>query len=410
MGDPVSARNRLYRSDNLPVLRGLDSDSVDLVYLDPPFNTRKPQKKESASYRDTWRWTDVDEYSLLEFAAHHPGAARYIEALPHMGFHIGMQAYAAFMAPRLLQLHRVLKPTGSLFLHCDWHASMVLRHLLDTIFGEKQFRNEIIWHYYNKYSAGKRLFARNFDSILFYAKPKATFNPLREQREEPVRQLMRENVGGVLKNKRDENGQLMYRTATDKKVDAVWKIPCLQPASHEYVRYPTQKPLQLMQRIVKAGSNPGDVVLDPFCGCVTMPIAAGLMERRWIGIDDWEDVEKMLLRRMDQKLGFLGDYQYINIVDGDPMPMRTDVERYIKSNTAHKKRLLLACNGECVCGKTNDLEIDRIIPGDDSGPNKGYFWGNVQLLCPRCNRIKGDRPMKYLLERLEQTEYSLPST
>ncbi|MCH7479010.1 MAG: site-specific DNA-methyltransferase, partial [SAR324 cluster bacterium] len=181
---------------------------------------------------------------------------------------------------------RVLRPDGALYLHCDPNASHYLKILLDALFGPRNFRNEIVWHYYNKFSAGKRVFARSFDQIFFYsAGDRYVFNPIREPRQEPVRQLLRENVGGILKNRKDAAGKTMTRTVHDRKVDAVWRIPCLQYASREFCGFPTQKPQALLERIIRASSNPGEIVLDPFCGCGTALLAAQKLGRGWIGID-----------------------------------------------------------------------------------------------------------------------------
>ena len=151
-----------------------------------------------------------------------------------------MQAYLIMMAIRLIEMRRILQPTGSIYLHCDPTASHYLKALMDCVFGRTNFRNEIVWHYYNKDSPGRKAFGRDFDQILFYAPDKAGFTPQREQRDKPVRQLLRENVNGVLRNKRGPDGKLMYRTVTDKKVSATWRIPCVQPASKQYTGCPTQ--------------------------------------------------------------------------------------------------------------------------------------------------------------------------
>ncbi len=150
----------------------------------------------------------------------------------------GMKAYLIMMAVRLLEMRRILRPNGSIYLHCDPTASHYIKGLMDAIFGPANFRNEIVWHYYNKYAAGKRVFGRNYDQIMFYGFGKYPFTPQREKRDKPTRQLLRENVDGVLKNKRDADGNLMYRTSEDRKVDAVWRIPCLQPASQGVYRVP----------------------------------------------------------------------------------------------------------------------------------------------------------------------------
>ncbi len=290
----------IHYGDNLDILRRhIPDDSVDLVYLDPPFNSRRDYNYTAETgagrapgagikaFEDVWGWnleTETAYEGLLRQP--HAGLARSMAALQEMLRRNETMAYLVMMAERLLELRRVLKPTGSLYLHCDGGASHYLKILLDALYGQGNFRNEIIWHYYNKYSAGKRIFPRSFDQILFYsAGDRYLFNPLREPRERPIRQLLRENVGGVLKNKKDRSGKTMTRWVVDRKVDAVWRMPCLQYASPEYLGFPTQKPMALLERIVQASSQPGQVVLDPFCGCGTTLHAAEKLGRHWIGID-----------------------------------------------------------------------------------------------------------------------------
>ena len=290
----------LFYGDNLDVLNhSIPDRSVDLVYLDPPFNSQRsynllyPNPSGDASgaqvmaFEDFWDWGEQAEREFSRIVAgNRADIIELMGSLKNILKDSPLMAYLVMMATRLLEIHRVMKDTGSLYLHCDINASHYLKVLLDAIFGGKNFRNEIIWYYYNKYSAGKRSYGKNFDQILFYTKSgQYTFNPPREKRDKPVRQLLRVNVNGVLKNKKGADGKVMYRESSDKKVDAVWKIPCLQPASREMIGYPTQKPLALLERIVLASSNPGDVVLDPFCGCGTAVHAAERHGRSWIGID-----------------------------------------------------------------------------------------------------------------------------
>ena len=291
----------LYYGDNLEILRNhfLQPEAVDLVYLDPPFNSKRAYNllfhgptgdaspSQSSAFEDMWEWGEQAEREFGEIA-HGPrdDVAQLLVSLKSAFGQSTMMAYLVMMASRLIEIHRILKSSGSLYLHCDVNASHYLKILLDVIFGAENFRNEIVWYYYNKYSAGKKSFARNFDQILFYSKSQShVFHPQREQRDQPMRQLLRQNVNGVLKNRKDAHGHVMYREVTDKKVDAVWRIPCLQPASREMLGYPTQKPLALLERIIKASSNEGDVVLDPFCGCGTAVHAAEKLNRQWIGID-----------------------------------------------------------------------------------------------------------------------------
>ena len=308
----------LYYGDNLEVLRRhLPDRSVDLVYLDPPFNSNRAYHVLSrgntgeasparvTAFEDLWDWGGQAEREFAEIVQVHPGnVAQLLVSLKGVLGNTPMMAYLVMMAARLLEIHRAMKDTASCYLHCDVSASHYLKLLLDALFGPEHFRNEIVWHYYNKYSAGKRMFGKNFDQILFYTKSERyTFHPARERRDKPVRQLLRENVNGVLKNRKGPDGKVMYREVTDKKVDAVWKIPCLQPASKEMLGYPTQKPLALLERIVAASSNPGDVVLDPFCGCGTAVHAAEKLGRAWIGIDASPVAIEMVYQRLSNAFG-----------------------------------------------------------------------------------------------------------
>lgn len=303
----------LYYGDNLEILRQeLPGESIDLVYLDPPFNSNRSYDLLSTTrgggsrpagitaFQDVWAWGERAEREYGEvLRGPNENAAHLTAALRGVLQDGPIMAYLVMMAARLIEIHRVLRGSGSLYLHCDGSASHYLKLLLDAVFGHENFRNEIVWHYYNKFSAGKRSFAKNFDQLLFYTKSgRYTFHPLREMREQPMRQLLRENVDGVLKNKKGPDGKVLYREVTDKKVDAVWRMPCLQPAAKEMLGYPTQKPLALLERVVLASSNPGDVVLDPFCGCGTTLHAAELHGRGWIGID----ISPLAIRTVEERL------------------------------------------------------------------------------------------------------------
>lgn len=296
--------NQLHYGDNLKVLRSgvIAPESVDLIYLDPPFNSKAtynvlfktPNGHDSdaqvAAFEDSWHWGDQAELEYDEIL-HQPNTAvsELIQAL-HQFLHANdMMAYLVMMTNRLLALHGVLKPTGSLYLHCDPTASHYLRLLLDGIWGVRNFRNEIYWYYYNKmHDKRKGLFARATDTILFYVKNAGEpfyFQQLKEDRETPVKQLLRKKVSGKMVNVKDENGHVVYRWKEDKTIDNVWRIPCIQPASPERLGYQTQKPLALLERIILASSEKGGVVLDPFCGCGTTIYAAQKHNRSWIGID-----------------------------------------------------------------------------------------------------------------------------
>lgn len=294
--------NTLYYGDNLWRLREMEGESVDLIYLDPPFNSRvqynvifdRPDggtsEAQAGAFRDAWTWTATESEPAYEYVMSRGGApaAMLSGMMSFLGKGDAM-AYLCMMTPRLIELRRVLKRTGSIYLHCDPTANAYLRIMLNAVFGDDQFRNEIIWYYYNKmHDSRKKLFPRATDTIFFFVKnvnEDFYFSQLKEMRETPFRQLARKKVGGKMVNARDENGSLIYRMKEDRTIDNVWRIPCLQPASQERLGYPTQKPLALLRRVIEASSKPGQIILDPFCGCGTTIEAAQEMERQWIGID-----------------------------------------------------------------------------------------------------------------------------
>lgn len=296
------AESVLYYGDNLDVLRlHVKGETVDLVYLDPPFNSNQDYNvlfeehsgERSASqiraFEDTWHW---DLGAEAAYRGMVEAGGRVSDAMRAMRTFLGesdMMAYLAMMAPRLVELRRVLKSTGSIYLHCDPTASHYLKILMDSIFGPQNFRNEIIWYYYNKmHDSRKKLFPRATDTLLFYVKDVSrpfAFRQLKELRDVPTKQLARKKVDGRMVNVKDEEGHVVYRVKEDRTIDNVWRIPCLQPASKERLDYPTQKPRALLRRVIEASSNENDLVLDPFCGCGTTIAVCQEMKRKWIGID-----------------------------------------------------------------------------------------------------------------------------
>ncbi len=292
----TSEPNVLYYGDNLDVLRRhIRAESVDLIYLDPPFNSNanynilfEEHGEKSAAqvqaFTDTWTW-DTDARADYEEIVEAGG--RVAEAMRAFYTMLGgsdMMAYLARISLRLVELHRVLKPTGSLYLHCDPTASHYLKLLLDAIFGPKNFRNEIIW-WYRKWSRGEHQFLRNHDVLLFYSKSsESTFNILRV----PLAPSTLRRFGGKRQDFADES---RTRKVTTEEESAggfrpdVWPISLLPAQANERMGYPTQKPLALLRLVIEASSNPGDLVLDPFCGCGTSVDAAQELGRRWIGID-----------------------------------------------------------------------------------------------------------------------------
>lgn len=240
---------------------------VDLIYVDPPFFSNR-------KYELLWN----DGYELRAFEDRWKG---------------GVENYVAWMEPKLRECHRVLKPTGTMYLHCDWHANAHLRIIMDRIFGSNRFLNEIIWHYRSGAGTPRR-FGRKHDTILFYSKSgEYTFNAddLREPYAESTIQRLKyagareRNVKKVL----DRGGRLP---------DDVWPIEHVQGNSRERRGYPTQKPEALLDRIIRASSSPGDVVLDPMCGCGTAIAVARKLGRRWVGVDVSPTACKEMTERM----------------------------------------------------------------------------------------------------------------
>jgi len=275
---PNWANETMWTADNLPILRGMNSESVDLIYLDPPFNSSHDyaapigSKAAGAAFKDTWTLSDIDLAWLLDFEKNNPKITRFIQAVDSDSD----KSYLIYMVPRLSELRRILKPTGSIYLHCDPTMSHYLKLLMDLVFGRKMFRNEIIWHYQTG-GVGKKWFGRKHDTILFYAKSEDYFIDLEQVREKRTPEVLRRLSTG--------NESATRATTRDRLPFDVWIIQALNAMSKERTGYPTQKPLALLDRIIKASSNEGDVVLDPFCGCATACVAAHNLNRQWMGID-----------------------------------------------------------------------------------------------------------------------------
>ncbi len=297
---PTRATNRLYYGDNLDVLRDhVEDASVDLVYLDPPFNSdasynilfKSPTgggaDASIEAFDDTWSWGPTACAALMDVTQSGNHSLHVLmKALRTAIGENAMMAYLAMMAVRLIELHRVLKPTGSLYLHCDPTASHYLKLVLDAVFGPANFRNEIIWCY-RKWSIAQRQFASNHDTILFYSKSagRQTFNtqyvaPSPATMKRWKGQKQQAVIADGVRHASSHDGEEARSAMPDW-----WEVSILNPNAKERLGYPTQKPVALLQRIVAASTAPGDVVLDPFCGCGTAVDAAQKLGRRWIGID-----------------------------------------------------------------------------------------------------------------------------
>ena len=351
---PFQPTGILWFGDNLEILRVMKGEKVDLIYLDPPFNSkanynvlyRTPKDKEPESqilaFEDTWHWGQQSEVYYSELLAAETEVASVVRGLVEALHKNDITAYLVMMAIRLVELHRVLKPTGSIYLHCDPTASHYLKVVMDAIFGAENFRNEIVWDRVRGLSSISKNFRKAHDVILRYAKTRDyTFvNQYMEIDEEYIKQFdKKDNLGrytsakllvsgtrggdtgkpwkGIDPNVRGKNGshwickrekleeldrqgrvlwpkkkggiprvRYYLHESQGVKVSDVWTdISAIEANSKESLGYQTQKPLKLLERIIEASSKEGDVVLDPFCGCGTAVHAAQKLNRRWIGID-----------------------------------------------------------------------------------------------------------------------------
>ena len=340
--------NRLYYGDNLEILRSREyfpDECVDLIYLDPPFNSNRDHnvlfKSESGgdseaqitAFEDTWHWGETAEETYRDLIIDAPAkVSMAIEALLNLIDRNQMMAYLVMMAARLVELDRVLKPTGSLYLHCDPTASHYLKILLDAIFEARNFKNELIWKRTSAHSDARR-YGSVHDVILYYSRSEEyIWNEVHtEYDDEYLKRFRHQDADG----RRWTDGDLTAKglsgggyTYTYKGVNSLWRVPFesmrrldeenrlhftsaggirikryldelpgipvqdvitdispINSQAKERLGYPTQKPEALLERIIRASSNEGDVVLDPFCGCGTSIAAAHKLKRRWIGID-----------------------------------------------------------------------------------------------------------------------------
>lgn len=332
-----NGRNRLFYGDNLEVLRRhVKDETVDLVYLDPPFQSNRNynilfQEKDGTraaaqikAFTDTWKWDQAAEISYQETVEAGGRTADALESLRRFLGESDMMAYLAMMAPRLVELRRVLKPTGSLYLHCDPTASHYLKMLMDGVFGPERFLNEIVWCY-NVGGKGSRHWAKKHDVLLFYAKGSDWhFDGLAVGIKRDTGSKSFGGKMGVDEKGRRYQDKLVkatgkyYRYYLDEpKIPEDWWVGMnsIQSQSSERLGYPTQKPEVLLERIIKASSKPGDLVLDPFCGCGTAVSVAQRLERRWIGIDITHLALNLIKHRLADAFGDSVRYK----VKGEPV-------------------------------------------------------------------------------------------
>lgn len=447
-------------------MRGMNSETVDLIYLDPPFNSDANYSApigsdaEGAEFKDTWELSDTKIVWHGQIKHEHPQLYALLLAVQEIHGK-SMMAYLIFMSMRIMEMHRILKPTGNLFLHCDRYANSYLRILLDSLFGAKNFRNEIVWQ---RTKGGKqsqhepRKLGANADTIFHYSKtgdfiwnaPYTQLSATEIQKKFPHEDqrgryhtktsLFRGSTLGERPNlcytyngvtnphssgwamtmeklaEMDKRNEIIWREGKrplrksyaenykGKPVNSLWlDIPPVSGSSKEYTGYPTQKPVELLQRIIKAGSDPDGVVLDPFCGCATTCVAAESLgsesaRRQWVGIDVASKAVQMVRNRIRDELGLLS----VSVENRTDVPNRTDQGVIPKYNCPENKSWLFGeQGGYCnICETRFDkqhLEVDHIIPISKGGSD---HISNLQLLCSSCNRHKGDRTQEWTLAHL----------
>ena len=445
--EPNWQNQTLWTGDNLDIMRGMNSDCVDLIYLDPPFNSNRDyaapigSAAAGAAFKDTWTLNDVDMAWHGEIAESEPALYAIIDAAG-LSHGKSMKSYLIMMAVRLLEIRRVLKDTGSLYLHCDDTASHYLKSLMDSLFGGSNFRNEISWQRFNFHADAKR-FGRVSDRVLFYTKSgKYNFTRLRvpysknytdskfrhkdldgrryrldnlnppggrgpvyefhgvtkpwRYTEEKMLQLEREgriysesNIPQLKRYLDELEGQAVHDNWHD--------ISPINSRAKERTGYPTQKPLALLERIIQASSNEGDVVLDPFCGCATACVAAEKLGRRWAGIDISSNALVQVNNRLRNELGLFS----LNVTHRTDIPRRTDLGPIPHYRT--QKHTLFGkfegiCQGCLLSFPFRNLTIDHIIPSSRGGTD---HIDNLQLLCGACNSVKGNGSNEEFLVKLQ---------
>lgn len=476
----------LYTLDNLAALRGMNSETVDLIATDPPFNTSRNRAGTAGFYVDKWKWGDTgilpDQWKWNEV---HPIWLEQVrdenralhEVIEAAGQCHGddIAAFLCFLSVRLLEMHRILKPTGSLYLHCDHAANGYLRMALDAIFGAKNLRNEIVWlRRQDRHNLARRQMGNAHDTIFWYAKSKdAHYNIQYEPYTDEYIRKAYNKVDGrgqyrTLPCTNETGGNKVYEFRgitrawrfTPEHMEELYQNDMLVQATptspFQYKKYldlnqgvkiqdvwdkvggargkertgaPDQKPLELYERIVRASSNPGDLVLDPFCGCATTLIAANNLDRRWVGIDrradaafhianrllglginvdEFQAQQQVLLQELQAHCEIL-DVPPVRTDDGDTAPNLAAVYPARRKPASMSRQQMLdilvgqwgvVCWG---CGfeppDAEHFELDHIDPASQGGSNE---LDNRCPLCGPCNKRKSNRLTLVALRQLNR--------
>lgn len=380
--------NKLYYGDNLDILRKkLKDETVDLCYIDPPFNSKRnynqiynniggEDRAQAQAFTDTWTWDNLASAGYGELLANaegrfQPQLVELIKGLNAVLKAGSLLAYLVSIALRVTEIHRVLKPTGSFYLHCDPTSSHYLKLLVDAVFcgnASGEFQNEIVW-LYTSGGKSKRHFARKHDVIFFYTKSSDyIFN------DDAVRipysdKTLANYKPGLMGSTYTAEVKL---NPSGKMPEDYWPIAIASKSTIEYLGYPTQKPEALLQRIIKASSNEDSVILDAYCGCGTSVYVAQSLKRKWIGIDITYQSISLILRRMEKAFGETALHQIQT--DGIPRDMKS------AEALAHKKddRLRKEFEKWAVLTYTNNRAIINEKKGADAGIDAiAYFLTGV---------------------------------
>ena len=436
----------LFCGDNLSILQGINKETIDLIATDPPFNKGRDfhatpdSLAAGARFQDRWSWEDdVQKDWVVTIKDYHPLFYELIDFIiggiesdskerKRKGGREDLAAFICWLGVRVMEMHRVLKPTGSMYLHCDPTASHYIKAMMDCIFGAKNFVNEIIWSYTSG-GVSNQWFARKHDVILLYAKKIGNHCIHLPQEKSYTRSLPEPhtNSGQRLRVTRDaycelcENGQHGQKYRMVSMRDVWTNVRSLFRNDAEMIGYPTQKPLALYERIIKASSNEGDVVLDPFCGCATTIVAAEKLNRKWVGIDLWENAYNVVMRRLESEQLTVPDDVKKNpmLIDKGSVrwehkpPTRTDGDdtapffemplsiqyplmnwQKIKGKELFAKLVEFQSeNGEIICmgcGRGVEpefVQVDHKEPKSGGGSN---YIDNMILLCAFCNSKKSN--------------------
>ena len=441
MAEPNWENRTLFHGDNLAFMRAMNSGSVDLIATDPPFKKDRdfhftPDKLDKgAKFQDRWSWEkDVHQEWVDQLTDDYPQLIEAIECARYANSD-GMGAFMCYMAVRILEMRRLLKPTGSIFLHCDPTASHYLKTILDAIFGKDNFQNEIVWCYKDVGGGVNTDYYKKKHDIIFWYSKDDKEKKTCELARGPLSETTADRFGSLF----DKDGIITYRKLKDQRpkefasrkaqgrvpdnLDEVFLSKTRGRLLEDYwddirpirkrrskdnprepYRYPTQKPLALYGRLIKTASGADDIVLDPFAGCATTCVASENLKRQWVGIDIWEGSYQLVSDRLEEELGLFSDVHFTN-----ELPRRTDngekATRYLrvkergrksKSRSIRRPELIkelvdkygMVCQG---CDRIFDdpryFHLDHGKPRSDGGAT---VIDNMNLLCGPCNRTKSN--------------------